>query len=404
MAGNSFLTISMITREAIPLFLNSNAFLKSIDRQYDSEFGRSGSKIGSQLRIRLPNDFTVRHGPAASVQDTAEVQTVLTMSHQDGVDVSFSEADLLLSLDDFSERILLPMMNDLSGDIAASIMSATEGAIANFQGNLDGALNIQTPNAGTYLAARAALNSNSAPMPNRKIVNDEVTESRVVQSLTGLLNPAPAITDQYYEGTMYRALGALWFMDQTVIKHTTGSFTAGTINGAGQSGPTMTTNAITGTLNAGDFITFAGVNAVNRVTKRDQGALRQFVVTAAAANGAVSLSVYPSLIPAGGGNAVQYQTVTASPANGAAILLVTLPSVTYRQNFYYAPQMITMATGELPIPRNLQASARHRYDNISMRSLTQYQVGTDQEITRLDVLWGVLLPRGEWGCVVPDKV
>ena len=403
--ANTILTISMITREAIELFVNSNALIKNIDRQFDDEFGRSGTKIGTQLRIRLPNDFIVTRGPAASVQDTAEQQTVLTMSTQDHVDVSFTQADLLLSLDDFAERILLPMMNNLAGDVAATIMQNTEGTIAGVTANLDAGGNVQTPNAGTYLQARARLNDNSAPMPSRKIINDSWTEARVVQSLTGLLNPSTAISEQYYEGVMYRALGFTWYMDQTVIKHTAGSFTAGTVNGANQTGPNLVTNAITGTLNAGDIVTIAGVNAVNRVTKQTTGMLRQFVVTANAAAGATQLSLYPSIIPAGaGGVSVQYQTVTASPANTAAISLFTLPSVTFRRNFAYAPQMITMATGDLPIPSNLQQSARHRYDNVSMRSLTQYQIGTDQEITRLDVLYGSLVTRGEWGCIVADAV
>lgn len=402
--ANSILTISMITREAIELFVNSNAFIKNIDRQFDDEFGRSGVKISSQLRIRLPNDFVVASGPGISVQDTAEQQTVLTMSTQQHVDVSFSQADLLLSLDDFSERILLPMMNNLAGSVAATIMNNTEGAISNIQGNLDAAGNIQTPNAGTYLQARARLNDNSAPMPARKVINDPWTEARVVQSLAGLLNPSTAISEQYYEGVMYRALGFTWFMDQTVIKHTVGTFSAGTVNGANQTGTTVVTNAITGTLVAGDIVTIAGVNAVNRVTKQTTGMLRQFVVTTAAASGATSLVLYPSLIPPSGVNTVQYQTVSASPANGAAISLYTLASVTYRRNFAYAPQMITMATGDLPIPSNLQQASRHRYDNISMRSLTQYQIGTDQEITRLDVLFGSLSARPEWGCIVPDIV
>ena len=103
----------MITRKGIELFVNTNAFIKNLDRQYDKDFGRGGAKIGSQLRIRLPNDYTVRHGPAVSVQDTAEQQTVLTMATQDGVDVSFSTADLLLSLDDFGERVMEPMMPNL---------------------------------------------------------------------------------------------------------------------------------------------------------------------------------------------------------------------------------------------------------------------------------------------------
>lgn len=401
--ANNLLTISMITREAIELFVNSNMFIRNIDRQYDSEFGKSNAKIGSQLRIRLPNDYTVRHGPAVSLQDTSEQQTVLTMATQDGVDVNFSSADLLLSLDDFSERILLPMMNNLAGDVASTIMGNSASAICNINGNLNGNGQILTPTSETFLDAQATLSLNSAPMVNHKIINDPRTEARVVSSLSGLLNPNSAISDQYYEGTMYKALGATWFSDQTVIKHTAGSFTAGTVSGADQSGPNLVTNAITGTLNVGDIVTIAGVNAVNRVTKLDTGELRQFVVTVAAANGAQTLALYPSIIPAINGEPVQYQTVTVSPANGAAISLYTLPSITYRKNFRYAPQMVTMATGDLPLPAN-KVTARHKYDNVSMRSITDYLIGTDQEITRLDVLFGSLVVRGEWGVVVPDRV
>src|ERR1019366_2578555 len=149
--ANSLLTISMITREAIELFVNSNAFIKNIDRQYDKEFGKNGEKIGSTLRIRLPNDYTTRTGPAVSVQDTAEVQTVLTMANQDGVDVSFSTADLFLSLDDFSERIMLPMLNNLAGDVAGTVMANSANTICNMSAKFAAGGAVITPTAGTYL-------------------------------------------------------------------------------------------------------------------------------------------------------------------------------------------------------------------------------------------------------------
>ena len=401
--ANSLLTISMITREAIELFVNSNAFIKNIDRQYDKDFGKNGEKIGSTLRIRLPNDYTTRSGPAVSVQDTAEVQTVLTMANQDGVDVSFSTADLYLSLDDFSERIMLPMMNNLAGLVATNIMSNNAEAFCNIAANLDANGAILTPNDGTYLDAKATLAINSTPPSMQKIINDPRTEARVVTSLAGLLNPASAISDQYYEGVMYKALGATWYSDQTVIKHTTGTFTTGTVSGANQTGPSLTIAAAGGTLVVGDIFTIAGVNAVNRVTKQTTGELRQFVVTVAVAANGTSIALYPSIIPAVGGNAVQYQTVDVSPADGAVITPYLPASTTYRKNFRYSPQAITMATGDLPLPAN-KVTARHKYDNVSMRAITDYMIGTDQEITRLDVLFGSLTIRPEWACVVPDKV
>ena len=386
--ANSLLTISMITREAIELFVNSNAFIKNLDRQYDDDFGKKGAKIGSQLRIRLPNDYTVRTGPAVSIQDTAEQQTVLTLATQDGVDVSFSTADLLLSLDDFSERVMLPMMNNLAGGVAGTIMANSANTICNMAQNADAAGNILTPTSGTYLDAAATLAINSTPISAQKIINDPRTEARVVTSLSGLLNPTTAISDQYYEGMMYKALGATWFSDQTVLKFTTGTFTTGTLNGVPTvTGSTaLTVSAITGTLAVGDIVTIAGVNAVNRVTKLSTGELRQFVVTVAMVANATVLNVYPSLVPSStgvaGGPAVQYQTVDASPASNATVTLYTNNGAaqTYRKSFRYAPQAITMATGDLPLPAN-KVVARHKYDNVSMRAITDYMICTDQELT-----------------------
>lgn len=421
--SNGLLTTSKITREAVRLFVNSNMFIRNVDRQYDDEFGKKGEKIGSQLRIRLPNDYTVTKGPAASVQDTTEQQTVLTLATQAHVDVSFATVDLLLSLDDFSERILRPAMNNLAGQVAVDVMSVTEqgvitlpgnapaaplvattGGFCNLVANLDGSGNLISPNAGTLLDANASLSNNSARTDERRLALDPRTQARVVNSLSGLLNPATRLSRQYESGAMTGGLGYEGiFMDQTVIKHTTGTFTAGTVNNGGQTGYTLAVNAITGTLNVGDIITIDGVLAVNRVTKQTTGEPRQFVVTSPAANGATSISIYPAIIPAVNGNAVQYQTVDASPLNGAAISLVLKPGVTYRKNVGYVPEALTMVTGDLPLPKNVDA-ARAQYDGVSMRMVTQYQVGTDQEISRVDVLYGALAVRPEWGVVVPDVI
>jgi len=428
--ADSLLTTSRITREAVMLFVNSNAFLGNVDRQFDGDFGKAGEKIGSQLRIRLPNDYVTTKGPAASVQDTAEVQTVLTLATQAHVDVSFSTADLLLSVEDFRERFLKPAMNNLAGTVAVDIMSVTEAGLISLPGTIPsyggtngagltattgGVCNIApnyaadgvtlaTPTSGTLLDARAILANNSAPMGDRKLVLDPRTNSRVVNSLTGLLNPTPKISKQYESGQMVSGLGyAAIFEDQTVVKHTTGTFTAGTVSGGNQTGSTLVVNAITGTLNQGDIITIAGVNAVNRVTKGSTGELRTFVVTANVASGATSIPIYPALVPAVNGNAVQYQTVTVSPLTAAVITMIIAPSTTYRKNVAYAPEAITMVTGDLPLPKNVDA-ARAKYDNISMRMATQWQVGTDQEVTRLDVLYGSVMIRPEWGCVIPDVI
>lgn len=406
--ANTLLTINLITREAVRLWKNSNAFIQNVDMQYDESFAVTGAKIGSSLRIRLPNDFTVTTGPALSVQDTAEVSTTLVLATQKHVDVSYSTADRTLSLDDYSRRVLAPMVNNLAGAVAVDIMTGAEGGISGFVANQDAGNNILSPIAGTYLSAGATLDINSAPVGNRKIVNSPRTEARVVASLAGLLNPQSAIGEQYVTGRMYDALGFIWMKDQTSILHTNGALAQGsaTVNGAGQTGLNLTVNALAAGLNIGDIITIAGVNNVNRITKQDTGELQQFAVTANVAAGATTIPIYPAIVPPVGGQNVQYQTVTASPANGAAVNPTNglAASTQYRKNFAYAPEAVTLATADLELPRNVHEADRAQFDGVSMRMVTDYFIGTDNLITRLDVLYGFLWIRPEWAVVIADQV
>jgi hypothetical protein len=47
-----------------------------------------------------------------------------------------------------------------------------------------------------------------------------LTMSRLTNSLSGLFNPATAISKQYTNGLVYDALGFDWMEDQTVLKST----------------------------------------------------------------------------------------------------------------------------------------------------------------------------------------
>src|SRR5262249_28460427 len=153
------------------------------------------------------NDFTVATGPALSVQDTAEQSTTLVLATQKHIDVAFSTADRTMALDDYSRRVLAPMVNNLAGSVATDIMSGAEGGICNLTANQDPSVALLNPVARTYLDAGATLDMNSGPIANRKIVNSPVTEARVVGSLVGLLNPTSEISRQYVTGRMYDALG-----------------------------------------------------------------------------------------------------------------------------------------------------------------------------------------------------
>lgn len=404
---NALLTINMITREAVRLWRNTNAFIQHIDMQYDDSFARTGAKIGTALRIRYPNDFTVRTGATASVQDTNETNTTLVLATQQGVDVSYSSVDRTMSLDDFSRRVLAPMVNNLAGAVAVNVMSGVEGGISNYVANVSGGATI-SPTAQTWLQAGAKLDLMSTPRSlTRKVIMHPQTQANTVASLAGLFNPAGKISQQYRSGQMASdTLGFDWFMDQTVIAHTNGSFngTGGAVSSAGQTGNAVAVSAMTGTLVQGDVVTFALLYGVNRITKQSTGQLAQFVVTAAVATGATSVPIYPAIVPGNGVNQVQYQTTVASPDNGAQMLPVGIASETYLKNFAFAPDAVTMATADLELPRGVHEADRQSYDGISLRMISDYDVKSDQFITRLDVLYGYLWVRPEWACIVADTI
>lgn len=405
--ANALLTNSIITREALRIFKNTNLFLRRIDTQYDDQFAKTGAKIGDTLRIRLPNEYVTRNGKVATPQDTTERSVPLTVSTQQGVDVSFSSAERALSLDDFSNRILLPAMNTLAGSIATNVMQSVESfSNLTFKGrnSADSTGTIASPDAGAWLDAGAMLDLTSTPRMNskgnRKAILDPRTQARTVTTLAGLFNNQQKVGEQYMTGEMgMDTLGLDWGMDQTVIKHTNGTYSAGAVAGAGQTGSNLTTAAITGTFNKGDVIVIAGVFGVNPVTKQTTGELRQFVVTANVSAGATSIPIYPAIVP---GN-VAYGTVTASPANGALITLVGGAGVTFRKNFVMDPMAITLATADLDLPgKGVVDAHRETYDGVSLRFITGYDVTNDNWISRFDVLYGWAVVRPEWGTAVAD--
>jgi hypothetical protein len=95
------------------------------------------------------------------------------------------------------------------------------------------------------------------------------------------------------------------------------------VNGAGQTGTSITVNATAGdSVAKGDKISIINVNQVNPMTRRIPGAkkAKMFTVTQAltfVGGGTDVIQVLPAIFPPGS----QYQNVDATPANAAAVTL-----------------------------------------------------------------------------------
>lgn len=386
--SNTILTPSQITKEALRILHQKLTFVGTIKRDYDDSFAKSGARIGDSLRIRLPNQYTVRTGANLSTQTTTENSVTLQVNNQRGVDTTFTSNELTLSLDDFSKRILQPAMSVLAANIEADALSMALD-VYNSVNNVGSALTFNR-----IMQARKMLNDNLAPMDNeRAILLNTQDNVDLVDALKGLFQDSTAIKEQYKEGQMGRTGGFDFYENTLIPTQTTGtaaSATTYTVNGAGQTGAGVIVATGATTFARGDIVTFAGCFSVHPETKVSTGNLQQFVVTAAYAGGAGTLAISPSIVTSGG-----TQNVSASPTNGGAVTKVGGASAVYRPSLAYHKDAFCFATADLIMPSGVDFASRQVMDGISMRIVRQYAISTDTFPCRIDVLYGYRTLRAQ---------
>lgn len=391
MATNTLLTIDMITREALRILHQKLNFIGNVNRGYDDSFAKSGAKIGDSLRIRLPNEFTVRTGRTVSANDTTESSVTLQVATQKGVDIEFFSDEMAMDLDDFSSRILEPAMARLAANIEADAFNMIEDVPYHVD-NLGSAITFKK-----VLEGRKVLQDNLAPEDdNRTVILNTQDNVDLVDALKGLFHDSKEISKQYRKGMMGKTAGFNFYENTLIPAHTTGTAAATTgylVNGASQTGSTLTVDTGTNTLLEGDIITIAGVNSVHPESKADTGNLQQFVVTADSGASATSLAIYPAITASGA-----KQNVTGSPADNAAVTKIGAASDVYYESLAFHKDAFCFATADLPLPQGEHKAAREVYDGLSMRCITGYDISTDKFITRLDILYGYKTLRPELAC------
>ncbi|MGL4441456.1 MAG: P22 phage major capsid protein family protein [Bosea sp. (in: a-proteobacteria)] len=389
---NTILTPTAVTRGALTILHQKLNFIGNINRQYDESFAKSGAKIGDSLKIRLPNQYTVRTGATLSAQDTTETSTTLQVATQKGVDLNFTSADLTLSLEDFSTRILEPAVSVLAAAMEADAYSMYK-SVNNMVDGDAAAL------AYDYvMQGRQRLNEELAPMDGNRCATWSPLHARKLNvDLKGLFNDSAQIAKQYREGIVGRTGGFDHYENTHVTKHTTGTAAKTTgyaVNGASQTGSAITVNTGSTTFLVGDVVTFAGCNAVHPETKADLGRLMQFVITANSGTSATSLAISPAIVTSGA-----TQNVTASPTTTGAVVKVGAgANETLDTSMVFHKDAFTFATADLVMPQGVDFSAREVMDGLSIRVVRQYDIVNDKFPCRLDVLYGYKAIRPQMAC------
>jgi hypothetical protein len=387
----------MITRKALEILENNLVITRNVNRQYDDSFAVEGAKIGSTLRIRLPDRALVTDGAALQVQDDNEQFTTLTVASQKHIGVNFTSAELTMQLDDFAERVLKPRISQLASSIDADVANAYRSI-----GNTVGTPGTTPSTSLVLLQAQQKLNENAAVMNPRYATVNPAANAGLVEGMKGLFNPTDTISKQFKNGMM--GTGVLGYdevnMSQSIKQHMTGSRVATgnsvttTVSSEGAASIALTIGSGL-TVKAGDVFTVADCFAVNPQTRESTGSLFQFVALAdATASGtAIVVTVAPIYTAA---NALA--TVDSFPASGKAVIFVGAATSQYAQNLVYHKDAITFATADLLLPQGVDMAARAVHNGISLRVVRQYDINNDRMPCRIDVLYGFSTIRPQMAC------
>lgn len=160
-----------------------------------------------------------------------------------------------------------------------------------------------------------------------------------------------------------------------------------------------------GTLRAGDAFTILNVNAVHHITKGDTGQLKTFRVIAqvsGTAGGTGTYTISPPIISAQGNTdaELEYQNVTATPANGAALTFLNTAAASI--NPFWQKDALEILPGRYAVPEDAGTAVMRASTDQGIEIVMQkfYDINTMKTKYRLDTLFGVANKQPEMSGII----
>lgn len=351
-------------------------------RLVNTDFSPDTATRGNTVNIPVPPSITTRAvspdvtPTAAPAHTQSTVPIALDQWYE--APIVFTDKERLEVLDRSVQMAVEAAADALAERVNASIMGLYD-EVYSIVGTA-GTTPFTGGSPNTYAVAseaRKVLNTNKAPMGERRIVVDPDAEEAAINLSEFADSSFAGSPDVLIEGDIGRKLGFDWFMDQQVPSHTAGSITTGAVAKAatnqalGTKAVVCTTAASTGAvdLKKGDIITFAGDSQTYVVTAD---------VAEASAASDFSLNIEPGLkVALEGGEDL---TLTATHVSNLAFHRDAF-AIAVRQ--FLPPsapqaQVMTMVDQATGLPLRLEVTRQNR-----------------QDYWAFDLLWGVKSIRPE---------
>ena len=393
-SSNTLLTPTIIAKESLMQLVNSMAMARHVHTAYKNEF----VKVGQTITVRKPNKFRATKTQARSNTNLSEPSTSITMSTQAHVSWAFSSVDLTTTIEDYSKRYIAPAAAALANQVDADLCALYKN-VWNSAGTPG-----TTP--ATFKAlgdAQQILDDEAAPSEGRVAIVNPAAHWALADGLKGTFaqNVAKDIITKGYLGTI---ANLSIYMDQNVVRHTTGAFTtsatpliSGNVVTAATTFPTDGWNSDSSTVLAGDVFTVSSVYGVNPMSGASTGNLKFWVATDAtttSSSGAMAkLAISPTLVYGSTNpytNCIRTAGATNIMVDNDVMTFWGSESTAYPQNLVYHPNAFALVTVPIEIPSNVWGARETDTDaGLSIRVVKQYDIDADEEIIRLDILYGV---------------
>lgn len=362
---------------------------KRVYTDYKKEF----VKIGNTVTIRKPVKFVASDGATRVNQDVSESSTSIVINKRKHVSWTFSMEDLTLSVEKYSERYIQPAMSALANQVDYDLLGLYKDVPMAV-----GAAGT-TPNAFSIFGGAAQkLDEQCVPQSGRSVVWDPAAQWSMADQFDTLVYNEKITEAAIRKGYIGRMADFEMYMDQNVRKHTMGTAEDSgtvTVSGASQTGSSVTlANGSAETMLAGDIFTMAGCYDVNPKTGEAYSHLKQFVVTTSGTfSTTLAVPIYPSIITSGA-----YKTCDASPTNGGAVVFAGSAAAASRENLAFHKNAFALVFVPIELPQSAGFKARETHNNMSVRVVKDYNVDTDDEVIRLDIMYGIKTIYPELAC------
>jgi membrane-associated protease RseP (regulator of RpoE activity) len=437
MVTNTLLTPDEVMEESLIVLENEAGFANRVTRDLDQYFD-GPVKIGSSIRMKVPPRYTIDNsGPGVTPQNVDTLTSVLVANSQPKIGVQFTDQELALELQSFSDSCLQPAIAQLAAFVDNEGLSVITGyTISNttgpvptqYQGTYGGIYNLATPGAvnnttgpaawtgadigataSTPAQAAAIFNNARATLINEAspeeqfVVLDPNSMSATVPQMISLFNDRVEVSDMYKKGLVGVYGGAMFHESPNVNTFTSGTWTNSSSTQVSVTSLEGATSIVlqgvgaTATINQGDQFVVANVHQVNPLTRLSTRRQRVFVATntVTAVAGVVTVPIAPTINSASGANA-QNATVDTLPQATALVTFMGTPNTQTSVNLRYNKNAIALAVAKLPskLAGAEVASASSPETGWSIRWTQQYQATAGVEVSRMELLlgWAVIRP------------